>query len=93
MGLPGKKLTKSSKKRRASHFALSQITLGQCPKCKKPVLPHHVCQFCGTYAGRVVLKIESKLDKKKKGKREEKSAKAREDKASKKEESKKNIKE
>lgn len=69
MGLPGKKLTKSSKKRRASHFALKPIVLTKCPKCKKPMLPHYVCQFCGMYAGKKILEIKSKLDKKKKGKK------------------------
>ncbi len=78
MGLPGKKLTKSSKKRRASHFALRRITLVECSKCKKPVLPHHVCKFCGTYAGREVLKIDSKLGKKKKEKKEKKEKEKKE---------------
>ena len=72
MGLPSKKLTKSSKRRRASHFALRPVAITKCTKCKKPVRPHHVCQFCGTYAGREVIKIKSKLDKNKKKKKEEK---------------------
>jgi large subunit ribosomal protein L32 len=65
MGLPSQKRTKSSKKRRASHFALPKITLGKCPKCLKPVLPHHACSFCGTYAGKEVLKMKFKKGKKK----------------------------
>lgn len=77
MGLPAKKSTRSAKKSRASHFVLKKVTLVKCPKCKKVILPHHVCQFCGTYSGREVLKIQSKFDKKKKGKKKEKEEKDR----------------
>ncbi len=31
------------------------MMIDTCPKCKKPVLPHIACRFCGTYAGRQVL--------------------------------------
>lgn len=68
MGLPGKKLSRSSKRRRASHFALTPLNLSKCPKCKKPIRSHHVCLFCGYYAGEEVIKIKSKLDKKKQSK-------------------------
>ena len=56
MGLPGHRRTSSHKRRRASHFALRKISLTACQKCKKPVLPHTVCRFCGFYAGRQVTK-------------------------------------
>lgn len=55
MGLPGHRRTSSHKRRRAAHFALKKMMIGTCPKCKKPVLPHIACRFCGTYAGRQVL--------------------------------------
>lgn len=60
MGVPTQKRTKSSAKRRASHFALKQIVLNKCPKCGKPVLPHRACEFCGTYKGKQVLTIKTK---------------------------------
>jgi len=66
MGLPGHRRTSSHKRRRASHFALKKATLSACLKCKKPVLPHHVCIFCGTYSGREALKIKQPKKKKKK---------------------------
>lgn len=66
MGLQSQKRTKSSKRRRASHFAIKKINLNKCPKCQKPILPHHACGFCGIYNGRPALKIKSALDKKKK---------------------------
>jgi large subunit ribosomal protein L32 len=57
MGLPGHRRTSSHKRRRASHFALKKLSLTNCSKCKKRVLPHTACGFCGNYAGRGVLKI------------------------------------
>ena len=68
MALPTQKHTKSRTRKRKPSLALKKVRLSKCPKCKKPVLPHRACSFCGTYAGKQVLKIKSKDDKKKKGK-------------------------
>jgi large subunit ribosomal protein L32 len=38
---------------------MDKSNLAACPKCKKPVQPHHACKFCGTYAGRQVLKVSA----------------------------------
>jgi len=66
MALPGKRRTKSSKRRRAAHFALSKTNLSTCPKCKKPILPHRLCRFCGYYKGQDVLFLDVKAARKKK---------------------------
>lgn len=58
MALPGHRRTSSHKRRRAAHFALKKKILAVCSKCKKPILSHHICGFCGTYAGREALKIK-----------------------------------
>ena len=60
MGLPGKKLSKSSKRRRAAHFALDPVQLVSCKKCAKAILPHRACMYCGTYKSRQT--IASKAD-------------------------------
>lgn len=72
MGLQAKRRTKSSKKRRAAHFALKKVQLFDCPKCKKPVLPHHVCLNCGYYRGNEIIRMELKSKKEKKSKKLEK---------------------
>ncbi len=64
MGLPGHRRTSSHKRRRAAHFALRKVSLAVCHKCKKAVLPHTVCAFCGTYQGRQVLKVKEVVSKK-----------------------------
>ena len=62
MSTPKKRQTKSSRRMRASHFALSLKKSNTCPQCKKAVLPHHACSYCGTYGNKKVLK--TKADKK-----------------------------
>ena len=46
---PKKKSTKTSRKTRASHFALKKADLLACPKCKEPKKPHSACPACGSY--------------------------------------------
>jgi len=72
MALPTKKRPKSEKRKRAATHALKKINLIFCPKCKKPLLPYHVCTFCGTYAGKEVLKLKFKKGKKREKEKKEK---------------------
>ncbi len=65
MGLPSQKRTKSSKKRRASHFALKTTKANLCPKCQHPIMTHHACSHCGYYKGREIVKPKLKTAKKK----------------------------
>jgi large subunit ribosomal protein L32 len=82
MGLPAKKSSRSSKRRRASHFALKKMEMSSCSHCKKKILPHKVCPFCGYYAGREIIKIKIKTKagkkKQKEGKKEKPRAKKEE---------------
>lgn len=59
MALQSQRRTKSSKKMRASHFALKKKNLAICPQCGKPIKPHMACRFCGTYKNKVVLKTKN----------------------------------
>lgn len=68
MALPSKKRPRSEKRKRKISYVLRKINLISCPKCKKPVLPYHICTFCGTYAGKDVLKLKFKKGKKEKEK-------------------------
>lgn len=60
MSVPTQRRTKSSRLRRASHFALKKTSLVKCPKCGKPALPHRVCEFCGTYKGKQIISLKTK---------------------------------
>lgn len=63
MSVPAKKRSRSEVRRGRSHQALKKVKLNQCSKCGQAVLPHTACKFCGSYKGRVVLKIKSKVKK------------------------------
>ena len=60
MGLPAKQRTSTSKKQRASHFALKKTTLATCEKCQARILPHHACPKCGYYKGKKVVDVEKR---------------------------------
>ncbi|MFH1652701.1 MAG: 50S ribosomal protein L32 [Pseudomonadota bacterium] len=42
--------------RRGSNSKLSVPSLSNCTNCKRPTLPHRVCDHCGYYKGREIVK-------------------------------------
>ncbi|MBI3115119.1 MAG: 50S ribosomal protein L32 [Candidatus Kerfeldbacteria bacterium] len=74
MGLPAKRNTRSSKRRRASHFALHASRLIPCDHCKKLKVPHRACPHCGYYRGREVIHTTTKLEKRKAKQKKEREA-------------------
>jgi large subunit ribosomal protein L32 len=66
MALPKRKHSKSRRdKRRSMNSKLFAANLSVCSNCKKPILPHRVCQHCGYYKGKPVVVIETREEKKK----------------------------
>ncbi len=63
MSVPGQRRSSSFGKRRRSHQALSKPNVKVCEKCGEAVLPHRVCQNCGTYKGRQILNTSKKIQK------------------------------
>jgi len=64
MAVPKQRKTKSRRNQRRMHIHLNEPSLGICPKCKAPILPHTVCKNCGYYKGKQVIDVMKKLDKK-----------------------------
>lgn len=61
MAVPKKKTSHARKNsRRASVSKLSAPTLTTCAKCGEKILPHRVCDNCGSYDGKVVIAKEEK---------------------------------
>ena len=61
MAVPKKKTSHARKNsRRASVSKLSAPTLTTCAKCGEKILPHRVCDNCGSYDGKVVIAKEDK---------------------------------
>ena len=62
MAVPKGKVSRQRRdKRRSSHWKLTAPALVACPKCGALPPPHRLCPECGTYNGRQVKVIESKV--------------------------------
>ena len=66
MAVPKQHRSKSRQGQRRQHIYLKDTKMSMCSKCSKPVLPHTLCENCGTYKGREVLNVFEKLNKKEK---------------------------
>jgi large subunit ribosomal protein L32 len=58
MAVPKKKVSKQRKRKRRTHHKAPVPTLGACPNCGDPKLPHRVCPTCGMYKGEQVVEVE-----------------------------------
>jgi large subunit ribosomal protein L32 len=57
--LPKRRHSKGRTHRRRSHDALVAHSIAECPSCHQMHLTHHVCPKCGSYNGRVVVKVKA----------------------------------
>ncbi|MCD6094893.1 50S ribosomal protein L32 [bacterium] len=76
MPVPKQRHTKSRRNKRRSHLALKPQLFSLCPKCGKPVIPHHVCLNCGYYKEREVIDVLKKLEKKERKEKQKELAQA-----------------
>ncbi len=55
MAVPFRKISKSQKRKRRTHFKLQAPTMAVCPNCGEITLSHTVCKKCGYYKGKQVI--------------------------------------
>ena len=65
MALPKRQRSKTRGRKRRTHWKLKVLSLSVCTQCKKSIVPHRVCPFCGYYKGKPVVLIKAKKEKKK----------------------------
>jgi len=58
--LPKKKVSRRRRGNRRSHIRIQPLALGRCPQCQSVKPTHMACPTCGTYNGRVVLKVKTR---------------------------------
>ncbi|MFA5060623.1 MAG: 50S ribosomal protein L32 [Candidatus Omnitrophota bacterium] len=66
MPLPKRQHSKQRGRKRRTHWKIRVPGFSVCSQCKKPILPHRVCPFCGAYKGQQIVEVAVKADKKKK---------------------------
>ena len=62
MAVPQRRISKTRKRLRRTHFKLQAAGLITCPKCGAMIKSHHVCPKCGYYDGKVQV-LNGKLVK------------------------------
>jgi len=64
MALPKRRHSRQRQAKRRTHHRLKVTLLTPCLHCGAPKRSHRICQSCGYYAGKEVLKIVEKKGKK-----------------------------
>jgi len=70
MAVPQRRISKTRKRLRRTHFKLAVAGLVTCPNCGEMIKAHHVCPKCGYYAGKPTV-LNGKLVKKEEVKKAE----------------------
>jgi len=63
MAVPQRRISKTRKRLRRSHFKLEVTGLVACPHCGAMIRSHRVCPKCGHYDGKEVLHVEHTHEK------------------------------
>jgi len=58
--VPQRRISKTRKRKRRSHFKLDMPSMMVCPNCGEMKLAHIVCKKCGFYDGKLVKEIKVK---------------------------------
>ena len=61
MAHPKRKISKTRRDKRRTHYKASEATLYTCPNCATPVIYHRVCEGCGTYRGKTAIEKDVSL--------------------------------
>ena len=78
MGIaPQRRISKTRKRQRRSHFKLDNPSMMVCPNCGEYKLAHTVCSSCGYYDGKLVKEIKVKEEEKEAPKEEKRPRRAR----------------
>ena len=57
--VPARKISKTSKRMRRTHYKIEANNAVKCPKCGEKIRPHRVCPNCGNYKGKEVIKKDA----------------------------------
>ena len=58
MALPKRKISRTRRDKRRTHWVLKPPGLVPCKRCERPKRPHTVCPNCGHYKGEKIVDVE-----------------------------------
>lgn len=58
MAVPRNRMSNARKNSKRAHHAKKPKTMSSCSNCNATKLPHCICQACGAYGDRIVIKQE-----------------------------------
>lgn len=70
MAVPKRKTSRAKRNMRRSHHGLTAVNVVECPRCHSKKLAHRVCENCGYYNNREVIKMEESGKEKKEQEKE-----------------------
>lgn len=62
--VPKNKRSKAKKNTKRNSFKLSVLSIVECPRCRAKKIAHRVCQACGYYNNKEIIKLEKKTKEK-----------------------------
>ena len=60
MAVPFRRISKTSKRMRRTHYKLKLKGVSICEHCGEMIRPHIVCPKCGYYDGKAIIEVKSK---------------------------------
>ncbi|MCK4574705.1 MAG: 50S ribosomal protein L32 [candidate division Zixibacteria bacterium] len=58
MPLPKRRHSRTRGRKRRTNWKISMPSVGDCPHCHQPKMPHHICTHCGYYNGRKIIEVK-----------------------------------
>jgi len=58
MAVPAKRVSKTRKRLRRTHYKIFAKSTVECPNCKAVIKQHRACPKCGFYNGKKVIEIK-----------------------------------
>ena len=62
MAVPARRVSKTRKRKRRTHYKISEKGTIKCANCGALIKPHRVCPDCGFYKGKKVLDKEDEVE-------------------------------
>ncbi|MCD4818212.1 MAG: 50S ribosomal protein L32 [Candidatus Cloacimonetes bacterium] len=58
MAVPKRKVSKSRRDKRRTHYKATMPAISTCSECGEPTRPHNICAKCGFYNKNKVIEIK-----------------------------------